>query len=254
MNSESVGWAAFFDRHAPEYERNAFTHHTLREVDFLTEVLAIAPPAAVLDVGCGTGRHAIELARRGFDVTGVDISGGMLEQARTRAAQAGVAVAWVQADARHFHLPGRFDAAVCLCEGAFGLLSGAEDPIAQPRAILANTAAALKPGAGCLFTVLNGYAMARRYSADDVRNGTFDPLTLTERSECQVPGGGGEGAMAIGLRERGFVPTELVLLFTASGLNVAHIWGGTAGNWGPRPVDLDEIEIMVVARKPAPVP
>lgn len=53
------------------------------------------------------------------------------------------------------------------------------------------------------------------------------------------------------LRERAFVPTELVLLFRMAGLEVLNIWGGTAGNWGRRKIDLDEMEIMVLARKPA---
>jgi hypothetical protein len=52
------------------------------------------------------------------------------------------------------------------------------------------------------------------------------------------------------MRERGFVPTELTILFQMAGLQVLNIWGGTAGNWGRRPVDLDEMEIMVLACKP----
>jgi len=46
------------------------------------------------------------------------------------------------------------------------------------------------------------------------------------------------------------VPTELALLLRHAGFAVEHVWGGTAGNWGRRPVDLDEYEIMVVARRP----
>jgi hypothetical protein len=51
------------------------------------------------------------------------------------------------------------------------------------------------------------------------------------------------------VRERSYVPTELVMLFRQAGFEVEHIWGGTAGNWGRRKIDLDEMEIMVVARK-----
>ena len=51
------------------------------------------------------------------------------------------------------------------------------------------------------------------------------------------------------VRERGYVPTELVMLFRLAGLEVEHIGGGTAGNWGWRPIDLDEMEVMVIARK-----
>jgi hypothetical protein len=103
----------------------------------------------------------------------------------------------------------------------------------------------LKPQAKALFTVLNGAAMLRRYQNDDVAEGRFDPLTLVESSECSPR----EGMPAVAVRERAFVPTELILLFRIAGMNVLHMWGGTAGNWGRRPLDLDEIEIMIVARK-----
>ena len=59
-------WADFFDGHAPVYEENCFTKNTIAEVDLLMDELALVSGMTVLDVGCGTGRHAIELARRGL--------------------------------------------------------------------------------------------------------------------------------------------------------------------------------------------
>ncbi|UEC43101.1 MAG: hypothetical protein METHAR1v1_1080006 [Methanothrix sp.] len=53
----------FFDAHAPIYYDNVFTKNTLQEVDFLIEELALPPAGSILDVGCGTGRHSIELAQ-----------------------------------------------------------------------------------------------------------------------------------------------------------------------------------------------
>jgi hypothetical protein len=107
--------------------------------------------------------------------------------------------------------------------------------------------AALKPTTKCLFTVLNGLATIRRHTQEDVERNSFDPLTLTEVSDCTSIATPAE----IVLRERSFVPTELVLMFRLSGLEVLQIWGGTAGNWGRRKIDLDEMEIMVLAQKPA---
>jgi len=103
----------------------------------------------------------------------------------------------------------------------------------------------LKPNAKSLFTVLNAAAMLRRYTNQEVVDGRFDPMTLVESSEYPPQ----EGLPPVPVRERGFVPTELRLLFRLAGLSVLHMWGGTAGNWGRRPLDLDEIEIMIVARK-----
>ena len=241
---EKTTWQAFFDTHAPIYDENVFTKNTLKEVDFLIEELNLPPGGSVLDVGCGTGRHSIELARRWFRVTGLDLSSGMLEVAAEAARQAGVNVEWIHADATSFSLPSKYDAAICLCEGAFGLLGSEDDPIDQPLSILQNVSSSIKPGAKTVFTVLNAAAMIRKYQNKDVAESRFDPLTLVESAEHAPK----EGAAPIRVRERAFVPTELTLLFRLAGMTVLHIWGGTAGNWGRRLIDLDEIEIMVLAR------
>ena len=158
-----------------------------------------------------------------------------------------VQVEWVHADAARFSFPKQFDGAICICEGAFGLLGEGDDPITHPSAILRNICRSLKPQAKAVFTVLNGAAMIRKYQNEDVAEGRFDPLTMVE-SSAHAPR---EGLPTIPVRERAFVPTELSLLFRLAGMAVLNIWGGTAGNWGRRLIDLDEIEMMVVARKTA---
>lgn len=245
--SEKPDWEKFFDDHAPVYMDNCFTQNTVNEVDFLVEELRLKPGATILDVGCGTGRHAIELARRGYTVTGVDLSAGMLAEAEKSAKKAKVSVKWVQANAARMPIDQQFDAVICLCEGAFGLLGRGDDALEQPLAILRRVARALKPGARCLFTVLNGYAAVRRHSQADVEKNIFDPLTLSELSDFSASTFTPSNPSA--MRERCFVPTELELLFRTAGLNVLHIWGGTAGDWGRGLINLDEMEIMVVAEK-----
>ena len=81
-------WEEFFDGHAPVYMDNSFTKNTVAEVDFVLEELGLPRGSRILDVGCGTGRHAVELARRGYWVTGVDISSGMLAEAEKVAREA----------------------------------------------------------------------------------------------------------------------------------------------------------------------
>ncbi len=245
--TEKSTWEAFFDAHAPVYENNVFTKNTIREVDFLLEELSLQPGGSVLDVGCGTGRHAIALAQRGYAVTGLDLSSEMLSRAAEAARAENVPVTWIRSNATQFTFPARFDAAICLCEGAFGLLGQQEDPIEQPLSILRNISRSLKPQAKAVFTVLNGAAMLRKYQNRDVAEGRFDPIALVASSECPPQ----EGLPAVAVRERAFVPTELTLLFRIAGMSVRNIWGGTAGNWGRRPLDLDEIEIMIVACKTA---
>ena len=240
-------WETFFDNHAPRYMQNTFTRNTLAEVDFLLDVLQPAPGSDILDMGCGTGRHAIELAKRGYLVTGVDISRGMLAEADKAAREADVEVEWVQADATRFVAPRLYDAAICLCEGAFGLLGTDDDPVQHDRAILQNIYDALKPGAPFMLTTFNGIAKLRRLTQDDVEAGRFDPVTMVENSdqEWDLP----EGKKLVHVKEHYYVPTELTRLFEQVGFTVEHIWGGTAGNWGRRKIQLDEIEVMVVARK-----
>ena len=245
--AEKSTWESFFDAHAPIYEENVFTKNTLAEVEFLLEVLELPAESSVLDVGCGTGRHSIELARRGYAVTGIDLSSAMLAQAAAAADAAGMQVEWLQRDATDFVLDRSYDAAICLCEGSFGLLSQGDDPIEQPLAILCNISASLKPGGTALMTVLNAARMLRRYQNEDVAEGRFDPFSLVETNALPPR----EGMPPVEVRERAFVGTELVLLCRLAGLEVVHLWGGTAGSWGRRSLDLDEYEIMLVARKRA---
>ena len=89
--------------------------------------------------------------------------------------------------------------------------------------------------------------MLRRYQNRDVAEGRFDPMTMVESSEYPPR----EGLPSVAVRGRGFVPTELVLLFHLAGMSVLNMWGGTAGNWRRKTLNLYEIEIMVVASKTA---
>ena len=239
----------FFNGHAPVYMENRFTSNTLAEVDFLLEEFKLPSGSAILDIGCGTGRHSVELAKRGYSMTGVDLSSGMLAEAKKAADAAGVTINLIQSDATKFTTLGQFDAAICLCEGSFGLLGTGDDPIEHDLSILQRIHGSLKPDAKLIVTVLNGCRFIRTYSQKDVEEGKFDPLTMSEHTdmEADTP----EGKQTISIRERGYVPTELAILFRLAGFKVENLWGGTAGNWGHRPLDLDEMEIMAVARKSA---
>jgi SAM-dependent methyltransferase len=238
-------WEKFFDAHAPIYNDNIFTKNTLKEVDFLEDVLSLKPKDKILDIGCGTGRHSTELAKRGYNLTGIDISAGMLEIAQQSALEAGVNIRFVKSDARSFSLDDTFDAAICLCEGSFGLLGSADDSIESALSILKNVASSLKPGGTLIMTALNALNMIRKYNFSDYEAGHFDFINLVESSSYPPQ----EGMEPLPLREKGFVPTELELLCRLSGLNVINIWGGTAGNWGKRHPDPDEMELMLHAKR-----
>ena len=228
-------WKPFFEAYTPEqYLGEGFAQHTLAEVDFLYEACGLAPGMRLLDMGCGPGRHSLELAKRGVSVTGIDFTESFIDFARQRAEREGLSdrAEFVLADARDFVRPVHFDAAVCLCEGAFALLQTDDDNIR----VLRHIAASLKPGAALLLTTLNGYRTIRRAGGE----AELDPLTMVETWQEA-----GEGD----LRGRHYIVPELIKMHEGAGLTVENVWGGTAGAWGRRPLDWDEIEVMLLSRK-----
>lgn len=240
-------WEALFDAHAPQYMNNSFTKNTIAEVDFVIDTMKLSIGSTVLDVGCGTGRHSIELAKRGYKVTGVDISSGMLSEAKKSAATANVHVEWIQSDAVKYSPDRHYDAVICLCEGAFGLVGKDEEPIEHDMAILNHISDALKPNGRFILTTLNAYSKIRSLTQENVNSGRFDPLTMVEQyhDEWDLPG----GKKQVEMKERRYFPFEMKHMFEQAGLKVEHIWGGTAGNWSCRSISLDEVEIMIVAVK-----
>ncbi len=83
-------YEALFTDYAETYDKESFTQGTLGECDFIEAEIGGDRSVPILDIGCGTGRHAIELARRGYKVTGVDLSPSQIERAREKAAAAGM--------------------------------------------------------------------------------------------------------------------------------------------------------------------
>ena len=140
MGAPREWFRGFFDATYLATDRPALTpRRTRAEVDFAERVLALRPGARVLDVPCGFGRHAGELARRGYTVVGVDLSPLMLREAR-RAHREGGRLRFVRADMRRLAYRAEFDAVICLFT-SFGYFSERENVAALRR-----MARALKPG------------------------------------------------------------------------------------------------------------
>ncbi len=240
-------WQGFFDEHAPFYMQNPFTANTRAEVEFLLDLIQPMPGARFLDIGCGTGRHSVLLAKAGFQVTGLDQSEGMLNEARKAAEEASVDVEWIHADATQWQPDLLYDHVICLCEGGLGLPGPNLDPISHDLAILRLAYNALRPNGMFVTTAMNGYALIRQMTDEHIQGGQFDPATMLANyeDEWELP----EGKRLMHVYERQFIPPEMVAMLRFVGFEVQHVWGGTAGDWGKRPVKLDEVEAMYVCRK-----
>jgi SAM-dependent methyltransferase len=173
MSRPREWWRDVFDRPAflELYERSD-VELAVRQVDQVLRLLGeggpLRPPARFLDVCCGYGRHAVELARRGFDVTGVDVSPRQIARARRRAAEAGVAAHFVVGDARALPVRGPYDAAINMFL-SFGYFATDE----ESQAMLHGIARALRPGGRLLIDFWN-----REY---ELRN--FQPVVVDRRAD-----------------------------------------------------------------------
>jgi ubiquinone/menaquinone biosynthesis C-methylase UbiE len=118
----------FFENMGIEYEDYPFTKDTENEVDWMIKEYLTEPEMKILDVGCGTGRHAINLASQGYQhITGIDLSSSMVEAAQKAARDKNLKVDFRACDARELPFNNEFDAAICLCEGAFSLLENDDE-------------------------------------------------------------------------------------------------------------------------------
>ncbi|HEY3840781.1 MAG TPA: class I SAM-dependent methyltransferase [Bryobacteraceae bacterium] len=128
---------SFFTGVALEFWRRAMSPEQTRlDADFLVETLQCPSGGQLLDVPCGNGRHAIELAKRGYVLTGVDGSEEYIEEARASM----LPVEWRLADMRELPWAARFDGAYC-CGNSFAVLDAG-----GARQFLKAVASAVKPG------------------------------------------------------------------------------------------------------------
>ncbi len=147
-----------------------------REVDVLIALLGIEPGATILDMPCGVGRHSLELARRGFAVTGVDRTAAYLQIAREGAVTGDLDLEFVQADMRTFVRPAAFDVALNLWT-SFGYF---EDP-AEDRQVAENFYRSLKAGGSLLMEMMGKEVLARVFLPRDWQELPDGSFYLQER-------------------------------------------------------------------------
>jgi cyclopropane fatty-acyl-phospholipid synthase-like methyltransferase len=224
----------------PAYLKNAFTKGTRQEVDFIVDALGIEPGTRVLDVGCGPGRHSLELARRGIAVHGVDLSPDFITLARVAALEEGLPATFEEMDVRNLDVEGEYDAAICLCQGGFGLLGGDDDD-----AIVERVGRAVTPGGAVAMSAFSA-SFAVRWLEDGEE---FDPRTGVLHERATVRNDAGEEQI-FDLWTTCFTAREVALMAAAAGLEVLAVHGVRPGAYAAGPPTLEHPELLLFARRP----
>ncbi|MEO6571359.1 MAG: class I SAM-dependent methyltransferase [Ilumatobacteraceae bacterium] len=223
------------------YLRYSFTKGTRQEVEYLVGALALRPGQRVLDVGCGPGRHARALAERGIIVHGIDISHRFVELA---ADGAPVGATFERLDARRMafdaRFDARFDAVICLCQGAFGLMTAD----GHDETVMTAMAGALRPGGRLALTAFSSYFVVRHWDGAD-----FDAASGVNHERTEIRDESGD-AVETSLWTGCYTPRELRLLCAANGLEVDAVSSVEPGRYGSDPPTADTPEFLLLATRP----
>jgi 2-polyprenyl-3-methyl-5-hydroxy-6-metoxy-1,4-benzoquinol methylase len=245
-----------FENYGMKYDRESFTQGTAGECDFIEREIGHDKAARILDIGCGTGRHSIELARRGYSVVGVDLSESLLKRAREKASGQQLSVVFQRHDARDLPFRNEFDLAIMLCEGAFPLMESDE----MNFRILRNAAAALKPKGKLIFTTLNGLfplfhsvkdflAQAAQEGNATYGNHSFDLMTFRDHNTTTVEDDLGN-KKELRCNERYYVPSEITWLLKSLDFATVDIHGAKLGAFSRSDkLTTEDFEMLVLSQK-----
>lgn len=241
-----------FSNYAIGYDKEDFTQGTTGEVDFIEHELNFNKEAKILDIACGTGRHSIELAKRGYDVTGFDLSENQIERAKEKAKAENLVIDLKVHDARAPHFKHKFDLVIMLCEGGFSLMETDE----MNFAIIKNATWALKDDGKIIFTCLNALYPLYHSVADIVNQNTtatktlknsFDVLTFRDINDYEVVDDGGN-TKVLHCNERYYAPSELSFMLKLLGYKTIDIYGAKLGAYSRNhQLKTTDYEILCIA-------
>lgn len=231
----------------------AWTERTEHEVNRAVKMVRPPDGARILDLACGSGRHSLELARRGFAVVGADISAELIEIARSESEGQGLDVEFLEADLRELDFDSEFDVVLNLNDGAIGYFETDEENHRSFEVI----SRALKPGGRNLVQLPN-ILYAREHLPQRSWIPSSSMVELVEhrwnkRDQYM------EGIMialrfgevldnldGIEFRQRLYTVEELQEIYTSVGMTLDAVFHGSGKRRNPSP---SQFEVFVAARK-----
>ena len=244
----------FFECKSKGTASEGYTHGTVGECDFIEKEINFDKSLKILDVGCGTGRHAIELSKRGYNVTGIDLSESQLKRAREKAAENNLSIDFQRQDARNLPFNNEFDVAIMLCEGGFPLMETDE----MNFEILKNVTKSLKSDAKLIFTTCNGlfplfnsvddfYASTVEDGNSICKNSTFDLMTFRDHNTVEFEDDDGN-KKTLECNERYYVPCEITWLLKSLKYKKIDIFGARLGAFSrEHQLTTKDFEMLVIA-------
>lgn len=230
-----------YENSALAYEKESFIQRTLGEVDFIEKEINYDKRSRILDVGCGTGRHSIELARRGYgNIVGVDLSGSMIERAKQLADNERLSINFFVEDACQLKYDSEFDLVIMLCEGAFSIVESDEKDIQ----ILRGIHRAMNPDAKLIITCGNALYQIVNSKGDKFNLSTF-------RESCKLESIDDNGNIReLDCNQRYYVPSELRYIMTHIGFRVIDFYNSELGDYSrDNELTRDAFEMLIIATK-----
>lgn len=217
------------------------------ELDHAAHLLQLRPGERILDLCCGTGRHSLELARRGYAVVGVDRTVSFIEKAQNQAREAQLAVDFVVSDMQAYCQPGSFDVVLNLF-GSFGYFADPEDD----RQVVRNMFATLRPGGRFLIETMGKEIAARGFQEREWSE-QGDTLVLAERKAVQHWSRiqtrwiviKGQERVEHHVSVRSYSAVELSALLVDGGFGMVQVYGNLAG----RAYDHEAQRLVVVGTR-----
>lgn len=243
---ESYFGADYFDMGGDAFPAEV----TTAQVDGIVALMNLRPGARILDLACGHGRHSIPLSKRGFDVTGYDLSEALLERARTDADAQHAEVRWIHGDMRDLPFESEFDAVINIFT-SFGYFHDEEDDVRTVHGVRR----ALRPGGRFLLETLHRDGLPGRFQPVSAEKTSKGMIILHERAWdlardviddkvtlIRPDGSRAEYQSAVRMHSL----SSLLTLWRGSGLEPEAWYGGLDGS----PLDLTSRRLVLIGRRP----